>query len=285
MVNLRVAKVPGAKWKRPDWYNSRMPITDVYLETCFGSGAILFNRRRSKSEIVSDVDSRVVAMFRVLRDRPCDLARVVALTPWSREEWLECRKPCGPDIDDVERARRFLVASHQSHGLRLLTRSGWRHDGPNARGGGGQSVAVEWAGVPDRIMLATERMRGVHVDNRSALDMMRRYRGPRVTILHDPPYPAVTVHGKRDRLYEHDMMDPESHREDLAAALLHPGPFYACSYRNDVYDEMLLGNGWTVEEHDAMAEHGNARSEAFYMNPIAVALRRETGQRDLFGHP
>jgi hypothetical protein len=49
-----------------------------------------------------------------------------------------------------------------------------------------------------------------------------------------------------------------------------------------LYDEILLGNGWAVEEHEAMAEHGNARIEAFYMNPIAVALRREVGQRDLF---
>lgn len=208
----RVAKVPGSKWRLADWYVAHLPARPVYLEPYFGSGAVLFNKPRSATEIVSDIDGRVVALFRCLRDRPEELARVVELTPWARGEWEACR--CAPDADnDLELARQFLVCSWQSHGLRSLTRSGWRHDGPSGRRG--KSVAREWADLPDKIMMVTRRLQGVHIENR---------------------------------------------------------PVLTCSYRNDLYDGILLGAGWVVEAQTT-AEHGQIRVEALYLNPIAAASR------------
>lgn len=266
----RVAKVPGSKWRLADWYVAHLPARKVYLEPRFGSGAILFNKPRSPTEIVSDVDGRIVALFKCLRDRPDDLARVVELTPWARGEWQSCRGT--PDAEDeLELARQFLVSSWQSHGLRSLSRSGWRHDGPSGRVG--KSVAKEWAALPEKIMRVTRRMHGVHIENRPVLDMLRRYRGPEVVVFDDPPYLRTSVHGDRDALYRHEMMEPEQHEESLTESLLHPGPYLLCSYRNDLYDRMLLGAGWTVVEAQTIAEHGQHRVEALYMNPIAAASR------------
>lgn len=266
----RVAKVPGSKWRLVTWYLAHLPARKVYLEPYFGSGAVLFNKPRSPTEIVSDVDGRVVALFKCLRDRPRELARVVKLTPWARGEWQACRAV--PDAEDeLELARQFLVSSWQSHGLRSLSRSGWRHDGPSGRIG--KSVAKEWAALPEKIMRVCDRLAGVHIENRPALDMLRRYRGPQVTIFDDPPYPRKSVHGERDALYRHEMLDEDEHREHLTEALLHPGPFLACSYRNDLYDSMLLGAGWSVAEAITVAEHGQTRVEALYMNRLAAAAR------------
>jgi DNA adenine methylase len=232
-VSVRVAKVPGSKWRLVDWYVAHLPAQPVYVEPYFGSGAVLFGKPRSSTEVVSDVDGRVVALFRCLRDRPQDLARVVELTPWAREEWQAVRN--APDADDeLELARQFLVASWQSHGLRSLPRSGWRHDGPSGRRG--KSVAREWMDLPDKIILAARRLQGVHIENRPALDVIARYRGEEVVLFLDPPYPEESVHGKRDRLYRHEMMRPEDHVEMLTLAREHPGPVLACSYRNDIYD-------------------------------------------------
>lgn len=275
----RIAKVPGSKWRLADWYVAHLPPRPVYLESHFGSGAVLFTKPRSPTEIVSDLDGRVVALFRCLRDRPNDLARVVALTPWARDEWQACRSV--PDAeDDLELARQFLVSSWQSHGLRSLSRSGWRHDGPSGRRG--KSVAREWADLPEKIMTVTRRLQGVHIENRPALDMLRRYRGSEVTVFHDPPYLRTSVHGDRDALYRHEMLEPAAHEEALTEALLHPGPFLACSYRNGLYDRMLLGAGWSVVEAQTVAEHGQARVEALYLNRIAAASR-PTQQLDLGG--
>lgn len=277
----RVAKVPGSKWRLADWYVAHLPPRPVYLEPYFGSGAVLFTKPRSPTEVVSDVDGRVVALFRCLRDRPNDLARVVGLTPWARAEWQACR--AAPDAEDeLELARQFLVTSHQSHGLRSLKRSGWRYDGPSGRGGGGRSVAREWASLPDRILVVAQRLAGVQIENRPALDVMRLYRSESVTVFFDPPYLRASVHGERDALYRHEMLEPAAHEEALAEALMHPGPLLACSYRNELYDRLLLGAGWSVVEAQTTAEHGQARVEALYLNRIAAASR-PTQQLDLGG--
>ena len=141
-MSLRVAKVPGSKWRLADWYVAHLPATRVYLEPYFGSGAVLFNKPRSPTEVVNDIDGRVVALFRCLRDRPDDLARVVSLTPWARDEWMRARS--APDADDeLELARQFLVASHQSHGHRSLSRSGWRAYNACSSASSTKSVCIE----------------------------------------------------------------------------------------------------------------------------------------------
>lgn len=38
-MTIRVAKVPGAKWRLVDWYIAHLPAKRVYLEPYFGSGA------------------------------------------------------------------------------------------------------------------------------------------------------------------------------------------------------------------------------------------------------
>lgn len=280
-MSQRVCKVPGSKWTHAEWIVSHMVRRPVYLEPTCGSAATLYAKPRSPTEIINDLDDRVVALFRVLRDRPEDLARVVGLTPYARAEWRECRG--NTDVgDDLEKARRFLVESWRSHGARTGSRSGWRRDGKD-NGRRGRSFAQEWADLPARIMVATERLRGVHIENRPAVQLLRTYRGPEVLVYLDPPYPAETSQGVRDVLYKHEMMTVEQHVELLAEALLHPGPLLLSSYRNDLYDTLLLAKGWAVVERAARGEHGVERVESLYLNPIAWAEQARVWQLDLLG--
>lgn len=277
-MSLRVAKVPGSKWTLADWIVGHMVPRPVYLDAYFGSGALLYAKPRCATEIVNDRDDRVVALFRCVRDRPDELARVVRLTPYARAEWQACR----PDVDDeLEKARRFLVLGWQSHGHRTLKRSGWRRDG--ARGRRKQSFAREWSDIPTRITAATERLRGVLIENRPALSLLRTYRAPETFAVLDPPYPQVTSQGVRDALYRHEMLDVEQHEELLTEALVHPGPLIACSYRNELYDRMLLGAGWEVREHRAWGEHSVERVEAIYLNRVLSLELKQARQCDLFG--
>lgn len=283
-MSVRVAKVPGSKWTLADWIASHMPRRPVYLDAYLGSAAMLYARPRVLTEIVNDLDDRVVALFRCVRDQPEALARAIRLTPYARSEWQECRRQrdeAGPD-DDLEKARRFLVASWQSHGGRTGTRSGWRRDGVHV-GAHGRSFAAEFADLPARIMAATERLRGVHIENRPAISLLRTYRAPGVLLYLDPPYPAETSQGARDVLYRHEMLDLASHEEMLAEALLHPGPALLSSYRNDLYDRLLLAEGWGVVEHPTRGEHSVERVEALYLNRVTLAELRRERQLDLLG--
>lgn len=271
---MRVAKVPGSKWRLAHEIVARLPRRPVYVEPFFGSGAILMAKPRWSSELINDIDGRVVALFRVLRDRPAELARAVALTPFAREEWDEVRAAAADGDDgerggDLEVARRFLVLEWMAHGNRSEGGAGWRHDGPNGRRG--KSVAKEWASLPHKIDRAADRFRGVMIECRPALDILDRYQGPEVAIAADPPYPRETVHGTRRRCYRHEMMEVVDHAPLLDRLVAHRGPVVACSYRNDLYDARLLGAGWEVVEFAAQAEHGAERVEALYLNPVAAA--------------
>jgi DNA adenine methylase len=282
-MSHRVCKVPGSKWTHAEWIVGHMVRRPVYLEACCGSAAVLWAKPRSPTEIINDLDDRVVALFTMLRDRPDDLARVVGLTPYARAEWREARGG-GEWSDPLEKARRFLVESWQSHGARTGSRSGWRRDGKD-NGRRGRSFAQEWADLPARILAATERLRGVHIENRPAIDLLRTYRGPDVLVYLDPPYPAETSQGTREPLYRHEMMTPEQHVELLAEALLHPGPMLVSSYRNDLYDTMLLAAGWSVTERAARGEHGVERVESLYLNRVAHAEQARVWQLELLGGP
>lgn len=82
-----IIKYPGAKWSIAQWIVSAMPPHKSYLEPFFGSGAVFFNKPPSRIETINDLDSEIVNLFTVIRDRPEELERAVALTPYSREEY------------------------------------------------------------------------------------------------------------------------------------------------------------------------------------------------------
>ena len=81
-----VLKYPGSKWSTAQWIISNFPPRYekmTYLEPFFGSGAIFFNKNRSSVETINDLDSGVVNLFKVIREHPEELARLVDFTPWS----------------------------------------------------------------------------------------------------------------------------------------------------------------------------------------------------------
>ena len=58
-----VLKYPGSKWNLASWIINYFPEHHSYLEPFFGSGAVLFNKRRSDIETINDLDGDVVNLF------------------------------------------------------------------------------------------------------------------------------------------------------------------------------------------------------------------------------
>ena len=58
-----------------------MPPHTTYLEPFFGSGAVLFTKERSQLETVNDLDGEIVNLFKIIRDRPDELANAINWTP------------------------------------------------------------------------------------------------------------------------------------------------------------------------------------------------------------
>ena len=248
-----IIRYPGSKWGMARWIIDHFPVgyeKMVYLEPFAGSGAVFFNKQPGGVETINDLDGDVVNLFRVLRERPEDLRRVLELTPYSREEYNLAFEPCE---DPLERARRFIVKTTQAYGAKMDGKCGWRNHKQVKIGG----TACKWNGITDTIDAASKRLKGdtthlVQIECMDALRLIRRYNTPEALIYLDPPYVRSTR--KSGRLYRCEMTD-DQHQEMLEIITHTRAKVVISGYDNDLYARYLSGwNIYQTETHTTSAE-------------------------------
>lgn len=256
-----VLKYPGSKWSTAKWIISNFPQgyeKMTYLEPFFGSGAVFFNKNRSSIETINDLDSNVINLFKIIREQPQELSRLLEYTPWSREEYKTSYENTGESLED---ARRFLIRMWQAIGSKTSDITGWRNNIQDLNGNVNQ-----WSTkLPVRIVEAADRLRHtkdslVQVENQPAIKLIERHNKKNVFIYCDPPYVRSTRHG---RIYKCEMTDNE-HVELLQVLNKHSGPVMISGYESDLYNDIL--KGWRKEELLAQCEGGRQRTEIIWMN-------------------
>lgn len=263
-----ILKYPGAKWRLMPRLLPYVPRRGVrrVLDAYCGSGAFGITVQEAIEPahlVLNDRDGRIASLFQVLRDPATRQALIeaVALTPWSRDEYLAVTTQEGEIVatgEPVEDARRFLILTWQQHGTKLDRRGGWRHKG-TARSG----TYELWAKLPDRLALVAEALRHAEIESLPALTLIGRYNTADTLIYADPPYMRRSPQGVRGRMYRWEM-SPAEHAELLAALQAHPGPALISGYRCQLYDERLAD--WRRVDLPAAAEHGQARIESLWLN-------------------
>lgn len=248
-----VLKYPGAKNRIASWICGYMPRHDVYLEPFAGSLSVLLNKQRCHIETVNDLDGEIVNFFKVLRDDKDDLMKAVRLTPFSRQEYIEAYSQTA---DPVEKARRFAIKCWMGFGCGNLYQNGFK-SGQQTHS---PNPARSWAGLPETMELAAERLRGVQIECLPAVELIKRYDTSDVFIYADPPYLHAT---RKNYLYRHEMTD-EEHIELLKVLIGHPGKVLLSGYDNDLYNELL--GGWRKVQKNTLAEGGRKRTEIMWMN-------------------
>lgn len=257
-----VFRYPGSKWSIAQRIIALFPENYenmVYLEPFLGSGAVFFNKKPGIVETINDLDGDVVNLFRVIRERPDDLARAIDLTPYSRQEYDLAFEPCN---DSLERARRFLVKTNQAIGAKMGHKCGWRNHKQEKIGG----TACKWRGVPDVIRVAASRLQGtqsqlVQIECQDALALIERYNRPEVLMYLDPPYVRSTR--RSGRLYSNEMRD-EDHQRLLDCIVGSRAKIIISGYASDLYDNALCG--WTRITMESRITSGETAEEVVWMN-------------------
>ena len=134
---------------------------------------------------------------------------------------------------------------------------GWKND---VQGREAAYAANSWCRLPTIIQEAAERLRGVQIENRSALELITRFNYPNVLIYADPPYLLQTRHGKQ---YRHEMTDAD-HRDLLDALKAHKGPVLLSGYESQLYNNAL--KSWYQDEAVAYTQTAKKRREILWMN-------------------
>lgn len=238
----------GGKTRQADAIVGLLPKHEHYVEPFAGSLAVLLAKPRSPLETVNDIDGHLMTFWRVLRNRPDDLARVCALTPHSRAEHqlaydLE-------DLDELETARRVWVALSQGRsGTRR--RTGWRfYRDPRATS---SSMPRYLAGYCTRIVEDAGRIAGVSLEARDALEVIRDYgQHDGVLIYADPPYLASTRGWGAN--YAHEMRTEGEHRALAEALHSCRAAVVLSGYHSPLYDELYAE--WHRTERAAWTGNG-----------------------------
>lgn len=257
-----ILNYPGAKWGLASTIVSMMPRHRSYLEPFFGSGAVLFNKPPSAIETVNDLDGDITNFFKVLRERTEDLIRAISLTPYSRDVFDDAHENRG--TDDFERAYRFAIRSQMGHGFKTFQKTGFKID-VYARE---RSYCVDtWNDMPSRLAEAADRLKKVQIENRPAVEVIRKFNHDNVLIYADPPYLMHTRGGKQYRCE----MGENEHVELLGALRDHKGYVILSGYPSEMYDREL--NGWHKVTKRSYNQNADARTEVLWTNyPFSTDL-------------
>ena len=179
------------------------------------------------------MDGNVVNLFECIKKDPERLARDIYFTPYSREVYEKVFSQV-PE-DKYEAALNFYMRLNMGHGFRTNgEKVGWKND---VQGRERAYASQDWCRLPEKIMQAAERLRGVQIENRPALELIKRFNYKNVLIYCGPPYMLSTRHGKQYRME----MEDKDHEALLDVLLKHEGYVVISSYDTPLYNAMLKG--------------------------------------------
>lgn len=271
-----VLRYHGGKWILAPWIIEHFPPHRVYTEPFGGAASVLMRKPRAELvEIYNDLDSEIVSLFEVLRDpgAAAALATMLQCTPYAREEFAQSYAPTD---DQLEQARRTVCRAFMGFGSDAASgaKTGFRANGNRQTA----HPAKDWGNYPAAVAAFCERLQGVVIENRDAVEIMLQHDSPQTLHYCDPPYvfetrsAAVVRTGKG---YRHEMT-ADQHRE-LAGALRElQGMVIVSGYASDLYSELY--EGWTQRTKETKADGGLARTEVLWLNPACMtALHRSLG--------
>ena len=237
---------------------SRLPDdAPIYGEPFFGMGGILLRRKPAHREIVNDIDGRLVNWWRVVRDQPAELARLIAATPDARAEFEWAIEAVKDETETpLRRALAFTIRTQQAYPAdRGADDSNCHKWYPHLARRDGHAVWTD--GLETRIPALARRLRAVKLERMDAIDFIERYGALDGMLLYlDPPYEGT-------RGYE-NAVDRERLRE---AVLASPARIAISGYGGE-WD----GLGWRKETRRSSATTAvvsggeGRRMESLWMN-------------------
>ncbi len=246
-----------------------MPAKPDQPEPFGGAASVLMRKPRAYAEVYNDLSESVVNVFRVLRDpaSASELKRRVELTPYARAEFEESEWAEVEDVDDpVERARRTVFracAAFGSTGVSSSRKTGFRSDTSRE----GVIPAHDWVNWAKEIDAFTQRLQGVVIERRHALEVIQAHDSIQTLHYVDPPYVHATRTRRASRDYAYEMTDGD--HEAIAEALHGArGMVVVSGYQSDLYERVY--KGWVQKFHVAATVRGAKRTECLWLNRAAA---------------
>jgi DNA adenine methylase len=258
---------PPLKWHGGKHYLARhvlelMPPHLHSVEPYFGGGQVFFARDpadarlwwplpdsdgrpvRGVSEIINDLDGRLVNFYRVVQDPAFFDSFRQRLPLFSEKEWLRaCDVAVDESIDPVDRAAALFTWVRQSR--QALRKDFVTPYVGRLRGGRNDHVNAWWSAI-DGLEAVHRRLKDALILCRPALDVIRQFDDPSTFFYLDPPYVPGTRTARK--AYGEFEMTEAQHRELLDTIRQVSGKVILSGYPSALYDTALAG--WTRKSFD-----------------------------------
>lgn len=249
----------GSKWHISRKLIGIIPPHHTYCEPFCGTAAMLLAKNPSYVEIINDLNSNITNLFRVIRD-PKKLEKIIELvefTPYSREEYKLALKNIKNISDPVEKAYLYLIISNMGYAGKQKYSTGFKTGYSEFR-----SINV-WNKIPERIQELSLRFKNVQIENKPAIELIKRTDTKNTFFFIDPPYPKIILNNSKN-MYEYTLTDKEHEvLIDILANL--EGKVIVTIYENDIYDK-LLENGYHKKYIKNIDLNHKLKIETIYMN-------------------
>lgn len=256
----------GGKWKLAAWVVSYFPPHRVYVEAFGGAGSVLMNKEKSTVEVYNELNAEITNLFKIVRDPETkkELARLLHLTPYSRNEWKACMEF---SKNSIEQARRTMVAYIMS-----------RHTGkvPNRGSASFDLSTYDYQNPPrafddfiKNLDLICERLRRVLIEEDDAFLISQRH--DRKECLHywDPPY-LKSTRKDNQAAYLIDYSSSDYHKLIAKNAKLLKGMVIISGYNSPLYKELFEDDGWhrftKMTTDGSGAKKKSKREESIWVN-------------------
>lgn len=245
---------------------NQLPPHNCWVEAFCGSAALTLRKTPAPIEVINDIDNEIVNFFKQLRDNYDLLCKAIELTPYAEQELSNARTKI-EELNDLERARRFLVQSMMAiNGVFGVERGGFSYSDSYSRNGHDARVN-RWNNLPERLGLVVTRLKSVRIENKDARRILQRTINRPATLIYlDPPYL-----GNRTNGYNNDANDIEFHEELLNLSNKSKSMIFISGYENELYNSLLTQKkGWEKKTINTITKDskGNShkRTEVVWMN-------------------
>ena len=170
---------------------------NLYCEPYAGMLGVLLQRNKSATEMINDINGRLVNWWRTIRDEPELFGHLLEFTPRSRDDWEWARESMdNKELSNAYRALAFHVVVDQNmmhsdnrSGLKDWTRH-WQ-----------KGTRTPWK--TDRVRRLAERLERVQIENGDACDILDRTAKNKEAVIYvDPPYKSADY-----KVYMHHDLD------------------------------------------------------------------------------
>ena len=214
MKNIRLVRWFGGKYCDLDFILKYFPLDARHFVDVFGgSAAVIMNAGPYQRETYNDIDPAMVNLFRVVKDSPLELKRLLDLTPYSREEIILASDYLDDD-SPLERARKTYIRCNQSirGKVHSVDFSAWSWDKDRTASRVSECLS-RWLNHLDRISLSSQRFKRIEIENKPAIEIINKYDSGDVLFYIDPPYVSDVRLDTGKAIYGSYEMDDDDHKQ------------------------------------------------------------------------